>query len=122
MPVPQGHEQGFKTHKFLEEGTTTEICILFSSETVNYCCLRAPTLFEICRSVEVARSSIIVFLNLADCDTCTCMQCSDKVTGTFIGTQKCKCMHVHVYEPLMTCYTGFLANCLAWAAWKLAVF
>ena len=84
--------------------------------------LRALTLSEIRRSVEVVRSSIIVFLNLADCDTCTCMQCSDKVTGTFIGTLKCKCMHVHVYEPLMTGYMGFLANCMAWAAGKLALF
>ena len=45
-------------------------------------CLRASTPFEICGSFEVSRSSIIVFLNLAECD----MQCSDKVTGIFIGT------------------------------------
>ena len=50
--------------------------------------LRAPTPFEICGSVEVFRSSIIVFLNLAECD----MQCSVKVTGVFIGTRTCKCI------------------------------
>ena len=38
---------------------------------------QASTPFEIFGSVEVFRSSIIVFLNLAECD----MQCSDKVIG-----------------------------------------
>ena len=53
--------------------------------------MRASTPFEICGCVEVFRISIIVFLNLAECD----MQCSDKVAGIFIGTRKCKCMHVY---------------------------
>ena len=81
-----GHKRGFNAHAFLESGTARENCIfLFFRNS----CLRASTPFEICGSVEVLRSSIIVFLNLAEC-----MQCSDKVTGIFIGTRKCKYMHV----------------------------
>ena len=53
-----GHEQGFNMHVFSEEGTATGNCILFSSETV----VGGNQLF---------RSSIIVFLNLADCDICS---------------------------------------------------
>ena len=74
-----GHKRGFNAHAFLEAGTARENCIfLFLRDSS----LRASTPFEICGSVEVLRSSIIVFLNLAEC-----MQCSDKVTGIFIGTQ-----------------------------------
>ena len=71
----------------LEEGTATGNCVLLFFRNN---CLRASTPFEICGPVEVFRSSIILFLNLAECD----MQCSDKVTDIFIGVRKCKCTHV----------------------------
>ena len=81
-----GHKGGFNAHAFLKAGTARGNCIpLFFRNS----CLRASTPFEICGSVEVLRSSITVFLNLAEC-----MQSSDKVTGIFIGTRKCKCMHL----------------------------
>ena len=78
-----GRKRGFDGHAFLEAGTATANCILLRFRNS---CLRASTLFEIRGSVEVFRSSFIVFLNLAECDT----QCSDKVTGTFIGARKYK--------------------------------
>jgi len=81
-----GHKRGFNAHAFLKAGTARgNFILLFFRNS----CLRASTPLEICGSVEVFRSSIIVFLNFAEY-----MQCSDKVTGIFIGTRKCKCMHV----------------------------
>ena len=65
-----GHERGFNTHVFSEARTAVENCRLFYSE-----------IFEICGSVDVLRSSITVFLNIAYCD----MQCSDKAKGICIG-------------------------------------
>ena len=81
-----GHKRGYNAHAFLEEGTARENCILLFLRNSS---LRASTPFEICGSVKVSRSSIIVFLNLGEW-----LQCSDKVTGIFISTQKCKCMHL----------------------------
>ena len=96
-----GHERGFNAHAILEAGTTTGNCILLFFRKSS--CLRVSTPFEICGSVEVFRISIIVFLNLAECD----MQCSDKVTGIFIGTRKCKCMHVYGGINAVTVPTKF---------------
>ena len=72
-----GHKRGFNAHAFLEAGTATGNCILLFFRNS---CLRASTPFEICGTVEVLRSSIVVFLNLAKCD----VQCSDKVTVILI--------------------------------------
>ena len=88
-------------HAILEAGTTTGNCILLFFRKSS--CLRASTPFEICGSVQVFRISIIVFLNLAECD----MQCSDKVIGIFIGTRKCKCMHVYGGINAVTVPTKF---------------
>ena len=87
MPCHPGHERGFNVQAVFEAGTATGNCILLFFRNN---CLRASTHCEICGSVEVFRSSIILFLNLAECY----MQCSDKVTGIFIGARKCKCTHV----------------------------
>ena len=82
-----GRKRGFDGHAFLEAGTATGNSIFLRFRNS---CLRASTPFEIRGSVEVFRSPFIVFLNLAECDT----QCSDKVTGTFIGARKYKWMLV----------------------------
>ena len=81
-----GHKRGFNAHAFLKAGTATGNCILLFFRNSR---LRTSISFEICGSVEVFTNSIIGFLNLAEC-----MQCSDKVTGIFIGTRKCKWMHI----------------------------
>ena len=69
-----GNGRGFNAHAFfffLEAETTAKNCILLFFRNS---CLRASTPFAISRSVEVFRSSIVVFLNFAECD----MQCTDK--------------------------------------------
>ena len=57
-----GHECGFNAHAFLELGTATGNCILLFFRNS---CFRASTPFKICGSVQVFRSSNIVFLHLA---------------------------------------------------------
>ena len=62
-----GNGRGFNAHAFffLEAETAAENCTLLFFRNS---CLRASTPFEISRSVEVFRSSIVVFLNFAECD------------------------------------------------------
>ena len=64
-----GHEQGLNKHAFLEREEQWGTVSFFGRNS----CLRASTPYEICGFFEVSRSSIIAFLNLAECD----MQCSD---------------------------------------------
>ena len=67
-----GNGRGFNAHAFFfwKRRQQRRTVSFFSSES----CLRASTPFEISRSVEVFRSSIVVFLNFAECD----MQGTDK--------------------------------------------
>ena len=61
-----GNGRGFNAHAFFfwKRRQQRRTVSFFSSES----CLRASTPFEISRSVEVFRSSIVVFLNFAECD------------------------------------------------------
>ena len=59
-----GRKRGFDGHAFLEAATATRNCILLRFRNSF---LRALTPFKIPGSVEVFRSSFIVFLNLAEC-------------------------------------------------------